>query len=264
MALIARTALLGLALTMTIAPRLLADEGMWVFNNLPLEAAQGEVRLRAVAGVGRAPPVVGGPVQQRRLGLVRLGRRPGDDQPPRRGRHAPEDQHGGEGLLLDRLPRRRPGPRRSRPPDLELNVPGRHRGRDRPGQRRRRAGDMNDADGRHRPPRGDGEDRAGGDREERPAERRGHALPGRAVSPLHLQEVHRRPARLRPRVRHRLLRRRRGQLRVPPLLPRRRLLPRLRGRRAGEGRAPPEVERGRARRPATSSSSPATRVGPVG
>ena len=34
-----------------------------------------------------------------------------------------------------------------------------------------------------------------------PAERRRHALPGRAVPPLHVQEIHRRPPRLRPRVR---------------------------------------------------------------
>ena len=31
-----RTALIGLITIMTTAPRLSADEGMWVFNNLPL------------------------------------------------------------------------------------------------------------------------------------------------------------------------------------------------------------------------------------
>ena len=39
------------------------DEGMWVFNNLPLAHAQGPVRLRAAAGMGRPSPVVGGAVQ---------------------------------------------------------------------------------------------------------------------------------------------------------------------------------------------------------
>ncbi len=81
----------------------LADEGMWTFDNLPLKHSQGPVRLRALEGMDRTPAVVGRPVQQRRLGLVRLGRRPGDDEPSRRRRHAAEDQHEGEGLLQGRL-----------------------------------------------------------------------------------------------------------------------------------------------------------------
>ena len=50
----------------------------------------------------------------------------------------------------------------------------------------------------------------------------------------------------------------------PALRPRRLLLPRLRGRQAGQGRALPQVERGRARRTASSSSSPAIPAGPAG
>ena len=58
--------------------------------------------------------------------------------------------------------------------------------------------------------------------EDRPALRRRHALPRRPLPPLPLQEVHRRPARVRPGAGHRRLRRRRGQLRVPAHEPRRR------------------------------------------
>ena len=251
-----RLCLFGLLL-MATAPAF-ADEGMWVFNNLPLEHAQGEVRLRAAAGLGRAPAVVGRPVQQRRLGLVRLGRRPGHDQPPRRGRHARRRSAPSEkDYYQRRLPRQDPR-RGGQGPRPGAERPGRHRGRDRPGQRRRssRAWTTPRPTTARRKAMAEIEkestDKTG------PAERRRHALPGRAVSPLHLQEVHRRPARLRPRVRHRLLRRRPGQLRVSPLRPRRLLLPRLRGRQAGQARALPEVEPGRreGRRPGLRRRAP--------
>ena len=78
-----------------------------------------------------------------------------------------------------------------------------------------------------------------------PAQRRGHALPGRPVPPLPLQEIHRRAAGLRAREGHRLLRRRSRQLRVSALRPRHLLLPRLREWQAGQDRALPEVEPGR-------------------
>ncbi len=99
--------------------------------------------------------------------------------------------------------------------------------------------------GQRRPARGDGRDRAGVARQDRAPERRRHALPGGAVRPLHLQEVHRRPPGVRPRVRHRLLRRRPGQLRVSPVRPRRHLLPGLRERQAGQAAALPRLERDR-------------------
>ena len=51
-------------------------------------------------------------------------------------------------------------------------------------------------------------------RQDRPAQRRGHALSGRPLPPLSLQEVHRRAAGLRAGKGHRLLRRRSRQLRV--------------------------------------------------
>ena len=52
--------------------------------------------------------------------------------------------------------------------------------------------------GREGPPGRDEHHRAGVARQDRAAERRGHALPRRAVPPLPLQEVHRRAAGLRP------------------------------------------------------------------
>ena len=107
---------------------------------------------------------------------------------------------------------------------------------------------MDDARRGRGPPPGHGPDREGGDRQERAPQRRRHPLPGRPVSSLYLQEVHGRPAGLRPRVRHRLLRRRSRQLRVSALRPRRLLLPGLRGRQAGEDRALPRVEPRRARK----------------
>ena len=94
--------------------------------------------------------------------------------------------------------------------------------------------------------------------------RRGHALRRRPVPPVHVQEVHRHPPRVRPREADRLLRRRPGQLRVPALRPRRVLLPRLRERQAGQVRALPEVEPGRAARRTSWCSSPGTPAGPTG
>ena len=73
-----------------------------------VQAPQGRLRLRAEQGLDRPTAIVGRPVQQRRVGVVRVGRRAGDDQPPRRGRHAPEDQHRREGLLQGRIPRQDP------------------------------------------------------------------------------------------------------------------------------------------------------------
>ena len=57
--------------------------------------------------------------------------------------------------------------------------------------------------------------------------RRDHLVPRRALPPLLLQALHRRPPGLRAGDGDRLLRRRPGQLRVSPLRPRYLLLPRL-------------------------------------
>ena len=101
----------------------------------------------------------------------------------------------------------RPAAEELKCPDLELNVlqsieDVTDRG-ERGGQAGHEAGR-----GVRRPPGGHGRDREGVARQDRPAARRRHALPGRAVPPLPLQEVHRRPARVRPGAADRLLRRR--------------------------------------------------------
>ncbi len=75
--------------------------------------------------------------------------------------------------------------------------PAEHRGRDGAGQRGGQAGDE-PGRGEPGPPGGDEHRREGIARQDRAAQRRGHALPRRAVPPLPLQEVHRRPAGLRP------------------------------------------------------------------
>ncbi len=99
--------------------------------------------------------------------------------------------------------------------------------------------------------------------EDRPAERRRHALSGGRIRPLSLQALHRRAARLRPRAADRLFRRRSGQLRVSALRSRHVFFPRLRKRQAGP--SPSTSIGARGARPTTSwSSSPAIRVAPTG
>ena len=136
--------------------------------------------------------------------------------------------------------------------DVTARVNARGQGRHVAGRRLRRAAG------------GDRPDREGVHRRHRPAELRGHALPGRPLPPLPLQEVHRRPAGVRARARHRVLRRRPGQLRVPALRPRHHHVPRLRERQAGEGRALPEVlgQRHEGRRPGVHLRPPRRHAAP--
>ena len=114
------------------------------------DRSEGTLRLRPDARVAGPRAEVVRPLQQRRLRLVRLGRRAGDDQSPRRGRLPAETQRRGaqlsEGRLLRQDARRgkavpRPGAERARE----------HRGRDRPRQRGGEAGHDVGA-GVHRPP----------------------------------------------------------------------------------------------------------------
>ena len=190
------------------------DEGMWLFNNPPKQAAQGASTTSSpTRRVARAPAAVLRAVQQRRLGLVRLGRRPGDDQPPRRRRRPAEAQHRRTRTTWPAGFYAKTPAEEIKCVDLELNVlmsiedvTERVNAAVKPG--------MTPADAETGPPRRDEHDREGVARQDRPAQRRGHALPGRAVPPLPLQEVHRRAAGLRPGAGHRLLRRRPGQLRV--------------------------------------------------
>ena len=100
--------------------------------------------------------------------------------------------------------------------------------------RRRREGRRRPAGG-HRQHR---EERQGGAQAQAPGR---HPLPGRGLPPLPVQEIHRRPPRLRAGAADRLLRRRSGQFRVPALRPRHLPVPRLRERQAGQAQALPQV-----------------------
>ena len=73
-------------------------------------------------------------------------------------------------------------------------------------------------------------------RQNRTAQRCDHALSGRRVPPLSLQEVHGRSSGLCAGSGHRILRRRSGQLRVSALRPLHLPLPRVRKRQGGEDR----------------------------
>ncbi len=112
-----------------------------------------------------------------------------------------------------------------------------------------RAGEGHAADGRRRGARGaqgrDRRDRERVQREDRPALRRGDALPGGRVPALPLQEVHGRPPRLRPGAVDGLLRRRPRQLHVPAPRPRHLPHARVRERPAREAGRAPALEHGR-------------------
>ncbi len=179
-------------------------------------------------------------LQQRRFRLVRVARRPGDDQPSRRRRLPAEAQHTRTRPDQDGFHARTPA-EELKCVDLELNVlmsiedvtdrvnaavP------DRTPIRPRSKG----------PASGHEHDREESLEQDRPAQRRGHALPGRPVSSLPLQEIHRRATGLRSGEGHRLFRRRSGQFRISALRSRRLLLPRLRRRQAGQDRALSDVE----------------------
>ena len=88
-------------------------------------------------------------------------------------------------------------------------------------------------------------DREGIARQDRPAQRRGHALPRRQYHLYRYKSYTDVRLVFAPEKAHRLLRRRPRQLRVPALRPRHLLLPRLRGRQAGQDRTLSEVEQGR-------------------
>ena len=99
-----------------------ADEGMWLFNYPPKKLLKEKHDFEPTDAWLDALAAVGGAVQQRRLRVVRLGRRPGDDQPSRRRRRLAEAQHQGPRPACGRAstPARRP--RNSSAPTSELNV----------------------------------------------------------------------------------------------------------------------------------------------
>ena len=88
------------------------DEGMWLFNNPPREQLKDKYGFEPTDEWLDHVQTVQRPVQLRRVRQLRLGRRPGDDQPPRRGRR-PAEAVQREELPPRRLPRQDPRPRRS-------------------------------------------------------------------------------------------------------------------------------------------------------
>ncbi len=214
--------------------RALADEGMWLFNAPPRAAAQNQIRFRRQRKVADALAAVGRPLQQRRIGLVRLGQRAGADEPSRRRRCAAQALFGRARLCSRRLLRQDPG-RRGQVPRPGAERAGRDRGRHRSGQRRGQAGAEH---GRIRksPAGGDQHDRERVVRQDQVAQRRGDAVQRRAVPALPVQEIYRRAAGLRPGAADRFFWRRPRQFRISALRSRHLLLPRLRERQAGQGR----------------------------
>ena len=190
-----------------------ADEGMWLFNNPPLSSSR--------SGTGS---------RRRRSGSITCGSSSVRFNAGGSGSFVCADglvmtnHHVGAGR--SRSCRRRSAnyiedgfhadPRRgAEVPDLELNV---LMSIEDVTERVRRGGEGQACATRQAlegPPGRHGAHREGKPRQDRAALRRRHALPGRRVPPLPLQEVHRRPPRLRPGAADRVLRRRPGQLRVP-------------------------------------------------
>ena len=219
-------------------------------HRLPLRALRQGVRLRPRPGLARPPPARLGALQQRRLRLLPVGRRPHHHQPARRPGLRPEAVE-----------------RRARLPGRGLRRPLAGRGGALPRPRAERAGERGaghrpGAGGggrrratpprrRRRPARRDVADREGVRGQDRPALRPGDPLRRRRVRPLPLPALHRRPHGVLPRAPARQLRRRPGQLRLPALRHRFRALPGVGERRPGADPRAPRLQPGRGARRAT-------------
>ena len=194
----------------------ISDEGMWLLNDPPRELLKEKYGFDLTdAWLDNAPcgPRSGSTAAAPAASSRRTGcSSPTTTSAPTPCRSSASQGHGPATRRLLRPTR----DEELKCPDLELNVLQEIVDVTDGGERGGQAGD--DAGrGVRGAAGGDGDDREGVARQDRPALRRGHALPRRAVPPLPLQEVHRRAARLRPGAGHRRLRRRRGQLRVPAL-----------------------------------------------
>ena len=197
----------GLAMSISVH----ADEGMWVFNNLPLE------QLKASHGF-EPPPGWAEHLRSAAVrfnnggsgsfvsadGLIMTNHHVGADTLAKLGT-ATKDYYR-DGFFAHGYEEE------AKAPDLELNALIAIED-----VTERVNHDVTPAWTTPRPAwcaAGDGPDREGSDREKWAPQRCRHPLSRRAISPLHLQEIHRRPAGFRARVRHRLFRRRSRQLRV--------------------------------------------------
>jgi hypothetical protein len=196
---------------------------------------EGAVRFRGHRRVAGARPPFVGAAERRRLGILRLARRPADDEPARGGRAAAEGVDARSRLRQERL-LRRDTRRRDQVPGSRSQRARLLRERDAAGAGRRHRRSDRQRSGGSAAQRGSGH-REGIERADRAAERRRVALQRRRVLAVPLQEIHRPPHRLLAGRADRLLRRRLRQLHLPALRPRRRLLPRVRKRTAGAHRA---------------------------
>ena len=189
-----------------------------------------------------APPEVFGAVQLRGLRIVCQRRWISFVEPPRRGRRAPKGFQRPEELLARWILRPIPGRGDClRGPRVECAAIHREcdRARECRGDRRliaRRCGESSAT--------GHGSHREGIPRRHGPSFGCGDALPGRRLSFVPVQEIHRCPVGLCTGAAGGLLWRRPRQLRVSALRPRYLFISSLRGRQTREGAALPEVVQG--------------------